>query len=62
MKIVFPDNLVYQVEKSKIEMKFAFLSLLSLFTASVAGLLFSTTQKVLTLRRSFHLSKKQTTN
>ena len=49
-------NLVYNVEKSKVETEVAFLRLLSSFIASITGLLFCTTQKVLTPVKNLHLS------
>ena len=49
-------NLVYNVEKSKVETEVAFLRLLSPFIASVTGLLFCTTQKVLAAVKNLHLS------
>ena len=45
-----------KVEKSKVETKVAFLLLLSPFIASITGLLFCTTQKVLTPIKNLHLS------
>ena len=44
------------VEKSKVETEVAFLRLLSPFIASITGLLFCTTQKVLTPVKNLHLS------
>ena len=40
IRSLFCDNLVYQVEKSKVETEVAFLRLLSPFIASMAGLLY----------------------
>ena len=49
--IFLPNNLVYQIEKSKVEAEVAFLRLLSPFIASMAGLLYpkSVTEKKLCL-------------
>ena len=49
-------NLVYKAEKSKVETEVAFLCLLSTFIASIYGLLFCTTQKVVTPVKNLHLS------
>ena len=49
-------DLVYKVEKSKAETEVDFPRLLSLLTASITGLLFCTTQKVLTPSKILHLS------
>lgn len=42
-------NFVYKIERSKLEIEFAFLSLLRLLIASITGFLFRTSQKVLRL-------------
>ena len=49
-------NLEYKLEWSKVETEVAFLRLLSPFMASVTGLLFCITQKVLTFAQTLHLS------
>ena len=55
-------NLVYNVGKSKVKTEVTFLRLLNSFIPSLTGLLFCTTQKVLTPVKTYnyHLSKKQT--
>ena len=55
IRSLLSGNLVYKVEKSKVETKVTFLSLLSPFIASTAGLLFCTTQKMLTPLKNLHL-------
>ena len=47
------ENFVYKVERSKLEIEFAFLSLLRLLIASITGFLFRTSQKVLRLQKTY---------
>ena len=46
---------MYKVEKSKVGIEFDFLRLFSLLIASITGLLFCNTQKVLTPVKNLHL-------
>ena len=62
------DNLVYEIEKSKIEIECPFLSLFSYFIASTTGLLFYITQSVKTSKKLiftvkyFYFPKKNSKN
>ena len=56
IRSLYCGNAVYRIEKPKVETEVAFLHLLSPFIASVTGLLFCTTQKVLTPVKNLHLS------
>ena len=49
-------NLLYKLDKSKVETDVAFLRLLSPFIATITGLLFCTTQKVLPPVKNLHSS------
>ena len=62
------DNLVYEVEKSKIEIECTLLSLFSYFSASTTGFLFYITQCVMTSKKLiftvkyFYFPKKNSKN